>query len=528
VAETAADRRRTTVAVHTILPTVAITAVALLLYGSPVPRLSEELYLPLVKRVADASYLRGDWTFSGDFREHWLFDHVFAPLAGPLSISTFGWIGRLVFWPLLAFLLVRLGTRLRLSEWQAAAALVLWLVANQALMGTEWILGTFEAKTVAYAFLLGAFLAVTHRRVPWALALLGITLSFHPAVGLWGAWGVGLALLLLPETRRTTLRWCWLGAVLPIPGIVGGLSAAGAASQSLQRFLVLDVIPYHLDPFFGGDRLAPLQVALRVATLAGMLGFNLWAYRRDRADFVQRFLAAFQVIAAIPFVLAFPARALHAWEYLRLMPLRSFPLFVPLIFFFQVMSVSARWRAGTPHERAQARRRHRRSARLLVAVAVVVALLLTSPIAAAPRLVSRNLAAWTEHDSVAAAFGWVRDHVPAHATCIVPVDRQDAFARGERPIVANWQAVRYDRLGAWKRRIDALVGGPGYFTEGSGWRGDLSRLRTAYDSLTERQVRAVARRYGATCLVSETPYSFPVLHREGTVKIYRLDGAAGS
>ena len=109
-------------------PTLLVLAVSLILYGSPVPRLSEELYLPLVRRVADPSYLRGDWTFSGSFGEHWLFDHLFSPLAGAVSISTFGWIGRLVSWPVLGLLLIRLGNRLGLSPWSAAAAVSLWLV----------------------------------------------------------------------------------------------------------------------------------------------------------------------------------------------------------------------------------------------------------------------------------------------------------------------------------------------------------------------------------------------------------------
>ncbi len=520
MAETAAERRRTAAA-RTWLPTLAVSAIAFALYGWPVPRLSEELYLPLVRRAADASYLRGDWTFAGDFREHWLFDHLFAPVAGSLSLSAFGWLGRLVFWPLLAWLLVRLGTRLGLTPWRAAAAVGLWLVGNQAIMGTEWIIGTFEAKTVAYAFLLGALLAATHRRVPWTLAFLGLALSFHPAVGLWGAWGLGLALLALPGTRRATLRWSWLGLVLAIPGIVGGFSAAGGSSDTLRRFLVLEVIPYHLDPFFGGDRLAAAQVLLRVATLAAMLGFNAWAFRRRRGDFVQQLLMAFQVFAAVPFALAFLARALHVWTFLQLMPMRSFPLFVPLIFFFQAVSVVHEWWTTTA-TRPRARRRDRRRAVAVLAVTLVAALVLTSPLLAAPRMLLRNLDAWTTTDSMAEAFGWVKHHTPTGTTCVVPPDRQDAFARAERPLVANWQAVSYDRLGVWKRRVDALVGGPGYFERADNWRGDLDRLRAAYDHLTEAQVRALAARFGAACMVTEADYSFPVLHRDGGVTIYRL------
>ena len=182
---------------HFVVPTLFVLGVTLLLYGSPVPRLSEELYLPLVRRVADPSYLHGDWTFGGSFGEHWLFDHMFSPLAGALSVNVFGWLGRLVFWPVLGFLLIKLGTRFGLPAWPATFAITFWLLSNQALVGNEWILGTFEAKTVAYVCLLGALLALTRNRIPLGLALLGLTVSFHPAVGLWSAFAGGLALLAL-------------------------------------------------------------------------------------------------------------------------------------------------------------------------------------------------------------------------------------------------------------------------------------------------------------------------------------------
>ena len=337
-----ADDRDTISAQRLLGPVLVLLALALLLYGWPVPRLSEELYLPLVKRVGDAAYLRGDWTFSGGFGEHWLFDHILAPVGAALSISTFGWIGRLVCWPVLLYLLLRIGTRLRCSPWVATAALGLWLLVNQSIVGGEWIVGTFEAKAIAYIFLLGAILAATRARPLMAVVLLGLTLSFHPAVGLWGAWGVGLALLWVPETRRGAIRWCWLGAIIAIPGILGAISASTSAGAAADRFLVLEAIPYHTDPFFGGNTLGTLQVSLRVATLVGMFAFNLWAYRRSDKDLPQRFLVAFQIAAAVPYFLAFPARAAHLWSYLELMPLRSFPLFVPLIFFFQAVRLAPR------------------------------------------------------------------------------------------------------------------------------------------------------------------------------------------
>lgn len=503
-----------------VLPTLLVLFVTVALYGWPVPRLSEELYLPLVKRVADASYLRGDWTFAGDFSEHWLFDHLFAPLANVMSVPAFGWLGRLVFWPLLGFLLIRLGTRFGLAIWPAAFAITFWLLGNQALMGNEWILGTFEAKTVAYACFLGALIALTYKRVPIALALLGLTVSFHPAVGLWAGFATGITMLALRDTRRATLRWCWLALLLAAPGIVGAVAAIGDSTVAMQRFLVIEAIPYHTDPFFSGKTLVGAQLALHIATLLAMFAFNLWSCAKSRRDLTQRFFAVFQIVAAVPFVLAFPARALHVWDYLRIMPLRSFPLMVPLIFFFQAFRY-AHQLARTNGVSRRRRRRARRDATLVIAATLAIALLPTSPLFAGPRMIRRNIVAWTTVDHEARAFEWIRDNTPTNTRCIFPIDRQDAFERAERAQVVNWQAIPYDRLLEWKVRIDDLVGGSQYFA-GSGWHGDLDDLRAAYNRLPTNQVERIADTYDASCFVSESAYPFQVLHRDGDVRVYAL------
>ena len=115
----------------------------------------------------------------------------------------------------------------------------------------------------------------------------------------------------------------------------------------------------------------------------------------------------------------------------------------------------------------------------------------------------------------------MRENTPTDTRCIVPVDRQDAFDRSERPEVANWQAIPYDRLAEWKRRIDGLVGGSQYFA-GSNYHGDLPKLRAAYNRLTTAQIDALAAKYHAGCLVSETQYPYQVIHRDGPVHVYAL------
>ena len=55
---------------------------------------------------------------------------------------------------------------------------------------------------------------------------------------------------------------------------------------------------------------------------------------------------------------------------------------------------------------------------------------------------------------------------------------------------------------------------------------DLGALRDAYDHLNVSQIIAVARRYHAGCIVTSAHYPFPVLHRSGDTRIYRIPATA--
>ncbi len=508
---------------HAVGAAAILVLFTLVLYGAPVPRLSEELYLPLVRHAGDGHYLGLDWTLRGPFTEHWVFDHAFGWLAAALPLPLFGWIGRLVSWSVLAWLLVKLGTRLGASVTAAAVGIGLWLFANQAFMGGDWMLGTFEAKTVGYCFLVAALIAAVDRRLPAAMVLLGATVSFHPGVGLWAGIGLGLTLVALRETRAAALRWAPVGAVVALPGIIGGAMAAGHQTAALSRFLVIEAVPQHTDPFFDGARFVGPQIVLHVVVLAGMFGANWWWSHRTPARFAPRVLLGVQGITLVAVAAAFVARALHWWSFLLLSPLRVGPLLVPLVFFVNLMQEVDLRRATEPGIQWW----RRRSVHLAV-LGLVVATIVTAPVIAGPRMVSRTIAAWTNADNELDAFHWIRDHTPASTRCLVPVDRQDAFMATERAVVVNWQAIRYDDVAGWQHRVFALVGGPRYFFDGAspgriaGRRGgDLESLRGAYNALSRNQIVSIAQRYHATCIVATTSYRLPVVDRVGAARVYR-------
>ena len=504
-----------------------VVLVTLVLYGAPVPRLSEELYLPLVRHTGNTAYLATDWTLRGPFAEHWVFDHAFGWLAAALPLPLFAWVGRLVSWSVLAWLLIRLGARLGAGTTIATTGICLWLVANQSFVGGDWMFGTFEAKTIGYCLLVAALLLATGRRVGWALALLGAAVSFHPGVGLWSGLGLGLTLLALPEPRRHARRWAPVGILLALPGVVGALSAGDFHSDRLTRFLVVEAVPYHADPLFGGTRLPGLQIIIHVGALVAMFAANWWWARRagPAEAFAHRVLLGVQIVTMGAVVLAFVARGVHWWSFLVLSPMRVGPLIVALVFFVNIARQIAEVRS-----REHTRTWWRRRSWGLAVFALAIALVITAPLLAAPRMVARTIASWTHPDDEVSAFHWIRAHTPKTTSCVVPIDRQDAFMQSERPIVVNWQAIRYDDLNGWHRRVTELVGGDRYFSNPhapgriAGRRGgDLEAMRGAYNALSQRAIVSQAHKYHATCIVATTGYQLPIWHRIGRVRVYRLD-----
>ena len=264
------DARRRTARRATALATAGVVLVALVLYGAPVPRLSEELYLPLTRHVGDPSFLAGDWTMRGAFGEHWVFTHLFGPIAAAVPLTRLR-VGRPAR---------RRGPCSRgcssdsvaasdSRRCGAAAGIVLWLVANQALIGGDWMFGTFEAKTVADILVVGAHPRRDRRagRARGRAARARASRCTRDSAA--GRRSRAAPRSLANPTTRATGPCAGRrsGCCSPLPGLVAVLSSVGA-SDTLDRFLVIVALPYHLDPFFGGTELAGPQVILRAAAVA--------------------------------------------------------------------------------------------------------------------------------------------------------------------------------------------------------------------------------------------------------------------
>lgn len=481
-----------------------------LLIGSSVPNSNEYIYLPAAYKQWHPDAWPGDWTFGHSLRTHLVFNVVVGLPMLVLPLEVVAWAGRLLTWTLALYAMLRLGTRLGVGLPLTTATVLLWLLLGQTVVGGEWLFGTFEAKVVAYVFLLFALLRFLDERWLAASALLGLAISFHPGLGVTAAVGVAAGAL--------ALRWSWrllppCAAVLTLTSLPGLLPVllmeAGGTSADPEawRFIALTVMPYHFDPF-------SFHISTYLA-LAGILAFcTLYALSSPR-DPALRFLAFFLLGLAAVFGYGLVARATQDFAALRIMPFRLLPLLGPivfLLFWFRMLRAP-----NTP----------RYSALLVVGTATLLlctatihlkSRALTFPVIG-PQLAQHRGADTLEDWHI--AFDWVASNTPAEASFVLPPWMKDASYRTQRAQVAMFDLILVQRSAEWFERIEALVG-PVRALEELSASERTARIHQHYRQRTEAEIREIGLRYGADHIVTERTYAFDELFRSGSVRVYRI------
>lgn len=480
--------------------------------GLAVPSGSEEVYLQLLRKFADPSYLAGDWTFGSGFNEFFVWVRVFGPLANLLGVEFLAVAGRIVVWIAISLLFIEIGRRLGARPLFTTIALIAWLGLNQSMgVGATAIITSFQASLVAYPLLLAAMVLAMRGRITWTMLLAGLAFSMHPGVGLWGSGALALTLLILPETRERALRSSWLLILGALPGAVPlalSLMESSVSSED-SAFLTLTRIPRHVDPFMFGER-GP-------ALLSIMLLFNLLLHWRMRQEAPHRLLGVFQAVALVPVVLGVVARITNQTWFLMLVPFRVLPVFATAMFLLNLAAVVGRrrWDLLSLKKSETVPDKIRSLAAL---TAVVGILILWNPVPALVREASRNLDfSPSPKLDVELALDWVASGTPTDAQVLGPPDRKDLFLRSQRAQYVSWEAVVYDRLPEWRRRLESVL--PiGFFNE---------PRRNASDTWTEEfamlsQERLVSLSPAVDYVVTTATYDLPEVFRSGEWAVYAV------
>lgn len=472
--------------------------------GTWVPGGNEKVYLLYLLKAWRPSFLATDWTFQEHTAGHLIFNVLFGWPTRFLPLETVGWIGRFGSWAILFIALVRIGSHFRIKPWMVWAGLMLWLVERQSFVATEWIIGTFEAKCVAYACLLFSLDLILRGRIVLPAILTGLAFSFHSAVGMWGGAAIGLAVA-TQFPMRTTLKFAMWAALFALPGVWAAmhLMAGHGISPREANFLVTVEMPFHLDPLTFGKG--------KIATLYLMLLFNWLHLRRNPEDEKLKFLFRFELFTGGFFLLGVAFRLMGKFTLVELFPFRVFAVIIMLFFFWHIAAVYYHRRENPPTPG-------------LIALGVILLLLLPNPLVKLKGLAADQLPQWHRpHDDFQIAGKWVREHLPPNAVVIAPPWRKDAFYVLRHPLIAEWDAPRLNAITPWRQRIEALVGDVSHLTGEEILSGEMNQqARDFYRHLNETQLATLQQKYGGDVLVTAGHYRFPVLFASGNVTVYQL------
>ncbi|MCB1856801.1 MAG: hypothetical protein KDI63_00915 [Gammaproteobacteria bacterium] len=281
-----------------------IFAVLCLNYLSWVPGENEEEYFAFAKHFMNPDWIPHALSVTDLPGTRIIFEVVVGFGLRYLSFEQMAVVGRCIGAALLCLPLALIFRRLRLSHLQALLFVqICSLFPHQSFFGKEWIFGSFETKTIAYALVLYSFYLMLECRYRQSAIVAGLAVWFHVLVGGWYSVVLFIYLLLLRTPWRQLLgHGLWVAAIcLPFlaylgqsylrdnPGVIGGIP--------ISWVYVYFRNAHHLAPFGPEGEIS--DSFLRGVIITGLIFLICWYLAATRKHDDQGRLALFFIAAFI-------------------------------------------------------------------------------------------------------------------------------------------------------------------------------------------------------------------------------------
>jgi hypothetical protein len=454
--------------------------------GKTVPYGNEPIYLLRLVKTYQPNYLPNDLSFSTSASEHWLFNHLFGLLSIIFSVQTLAWVSRISVWIILLFALFRLAKHWKISNFAVTISIFIWLAIGQTIVNGEWIFGGFEAKNLAYIFLIFALDYFLQKREIIASILLGLSFSFHPAVGLWAILAVGITLIFERYNFKTIWQVIVITGLFSLIGLVNLFHETKSNSED-WKFFVIERAPFHLDPFS--------WLVKGFILIALMFAF---CYLASWNSFLKNFLIALGVFFLIGFVLRF----FEQWQFLCLMPMRLLPVFLPLFFFFTL--------AKTLKDKSFS------TLSAFIVILVFINSLWWQKSELLPIIqIRETLQTWnTKVDDETKTYLWLRENSPNDALILSPPNNRNIWFYSNRSQFANFSYPPFEKMTEWRERLKKIAGG----------NYESKVMSAFYKNLSQTQIDEICKNNQISYLVSEAKYDYPLVFESGNWKVYKLNG----
>lgn len=489
--------------------------------GDRLPAGNEFVYLLYFYKAWHPKYLATDWTFQETTAGHAIFNCTLGWLTLLMPLTIAAWVGRVGSWVATFIGLFRVGRHYKIPPWAVAVGIWLWMLQRQSPVTADWMIGTFEAKVIAYPCLLFAIDAALSGRNLLAGVLCGVAFSYHTAIGMWGGAALGLAVLTYNSPRKT-LQFTGAAILFSLPGVITSwelVLGPHAISFAEAKYLVTVALPDCND--------AAAFSHTQVALLLILPIFTILHARWRAGDRQIRQLMVFDVALAVFFAFGIFARVIGRYDWILLFPMRVYAVFALLLFFWQAQTVLIALVERRPIPRP------------LWASCLLIFLLMPSPVLQLRDMIDTHLQRYlrpmqnaevsprgNDADFITVAR-WVSQNTPPTDVVIAPPWPNDGFYYIQRPLIANWHAPRYDRMTDWKNRIEALVGDTSHLNYEDSLQGEMDlRAWSHYANLSPEEIERI--RHDLRDAASSVPWGGQWLITTGQYPSYRLAFDANS
>ncbi len=504
------------------IETLLIFSLFVVYAGQLPPDVNESHYLTKAKHSWDPLWCPDDIFLASSF-SHWLFYQLFGWLNQFLSLPQVAWVGRIFTWLLLAFGWQRLSARLLNTPGLPIVSAALFLVLNDRFhLAGEWIVGGFEAKGLAYFFVLMALGSLVSRQFRWLWPYLGLACAFHVLVGGWATIAVLLAFasqyccriaelkveeeaegkVPLALTIKQNFVFILIGLCLAVVGVLPPLMADLTADPNSKlvasKIYVQDRISHHLlFSAFSASRVASFTVLLIVFA---MIGRKLQSFEgRHQVGWRRLFGFAFGSLCISFGGLVLSGVSEQAtWladsslGLLRFYWFRMADFAVPCVTAMALVAwLELLWKRGL----------FCRTVTIVVGVAIALMMFWVgidrhsdsrprADQAALPTYIDDQDRTIETYQNWRRVCEWIKTHTPADAVFITPDQQQTFKWYAHRTEVVNWKDVPQNAsaMVEWSERVSWLID-------------PQRRLDLGLTEYSDMQLQSLATTYGATHLL---------------------------
>lgn len=509
---------------QTYVETFLVFVIFALFAGQLPPDVNESHYLTKAKYFWNSQWCQGDIFLSSSF-SHWLFYFSLGWMTRWMTLESYAWVGRIVTWLFIAFGWRKLCYTIFQKQWISILAAAFFLLLNDRFhLAGEWVVGGFEAKGLAYGFVLLAMTKILVQHWSLAWIYLGLASAFHVLVGGWATLAALFTWFLVNNAQVEKDRprgwstwanhfrdsiakqfvWLVMGGTIALIGVLPPLladqSADRATNELTQQIYVNHRIAHHLT-FSAFPTIHVARFGLLVLAWAFLLR-GIQKRSIPGGQFIRIFyLFTFGtlLISFAGLVLSGLAEqkssdyALFCNNLLRFYWFRLSDFAVPAC-----LSITGCWLIGNWWE-GDARASQRIAGGLVAFVLMLAfaALVQQRHADPRPRADQRSLPSYLDSGRTMATFRnwkkvcfWIKENTPSDAAFITPDSQQTFKWYAQRKEVVCWKDIPQDPAGIleWKHRLNQLYE-------------PQRRYDAGLMSYDDQQLKAIGRAFGADYLL---------------------------